>query len=767
MENIISKFFSRLAINRLVSRSSYVLGINLPVGITASNLYNKAYSFYYDTYKKEGYSSLWESKRALLAELKKLDIKSWSLPAEPKASGKTNSASKIKNTRTPIDYKMMTFKKNFPNLFIFKDFIFKQDAKIENLVFIQKILTIVVKGTFIPLVILSIYIWIRRYFLWTSAIFTSSYVSLRFVGQSDYINKISDSVASIRDGIVKIITNLVGVFLDVDLVNREQVYEQVRAEAMNRLAQYDQTIRDLESIIRSLRPMEEQKTIPKEVFIVKSNSLPKSSGGSQGAIWNKFNNLDPYIDKTSDFIYNNLPELNIYTVGIGVIACTALYFYVTGDSDKSLISVIRSVSKYVGQAFAGLANITEPDTSSATPDNENNAPVTNNTDGTSNSLASKGKSKETAIDTPQSQLVYGTAENRSISASANNGQRVTGKASWVHLTNKDNSAQAVETGGLPPLPDEKKNTTSTLGKSRVNFVEPETALRRPPKITSEGRVELPPIITITKATDLDRPSFSAVSPSSASPTSSSSSSSSDTPKTSNRPLFTPVTDTFARAGSTMFPIGGASNSSGSIVLPGVGLVNRNNILDSLDQASNANNEIISTGRLGLSQAPADGIMAQLMASTPNRPNWDSNTQEPLPANVLTVPVSGNGSQLNMAASPMRNNWSDHTRDQDTRSEANSNIGSDGNGQGGSAPSPASALSGQEGPNVNPGSPPYHNIQPMPHIYVEDLSAEDITSWSNKLFYIFGANLSEDQTRLLNKEQLDIVKIAKSKEEDLE
>lgn len=345
------------------------------IGFTANSLYNKVYSFYYcrrPTYKKEGFNSLLEAKRALLGELNKLTTNSWSIPAEDTtkvAKDTTSKANKSKKPRTPIDYKLMTFKKNFPNLFIFKDFIFKQAANDENLVFIQKILTIIIKGTFLPLLILSFYIWIRRYFLWTSGLFTTSYIGWRFAGENNYVDKISDIVGSIRDGIVKIVTNLVGVFLNVDLVNREQVYAQVRAEAMAKMAQYEYTIKALESKVSSLPPQ------PKGLELTKGYTHPGPTGDGcivltaktkvhtplgDNTFMQKYHNLDPYIDKVGDFIHNHIPELNSYTVGVGVaaFACTVAYFYGTGGYDKPIINGIKGILGFIGNVFLGLATMT-------------------------------------------------------------------------------------------------------------------------------------------------------------------------------------------------------------------------------------------------------------------------------------------------------------------------------------------------------------------------------------------------------------------------
>jgi hypothetical protein len=231
---------------------------------------------------------------------------------------------------------------------------------------------------------------------------------------------------------------LIHIFFNVELADKEETYRQAYEVAYDKAATdadkkygpYVKKYEELKSSISSVPPKEIIDPVNNEVATFVVTPKPKvHTPLFEGRLVPDLVSLDPYIDKLSSFIYDHLPELNTYTVvgGALLVAGTASYFYGTGGIGKTLLGGIKAVALFAGNAFMGLANITDPGADSTTPDGDSLNNIPQPTAGSATEMETtennknktlddtKGKSKETSQAGPYSQYDKPKGTNNSSS----------------------------------------------------------------------------------------------------------------------------------------------------------------------------------------------------------------------------------------------------------------------------------------------------------------------------------------------------------------
>jgi hypothetical protein len=359
----ITEFITDLSVKAVIFNNK---GNKIPSGYTTHKIFNKIYDYYSDyvkTSSKSGLSALIEARKSLLSDIDRLTVSSYitnvSSLSDP-TSAKKGRAYATKPSVSPTlnrDDLEDAFIKNHPSLKALKNLFFKLDNKPETLRFIQLVLIKIVKYAFWPLIFITIYIYIIKIMSIGALFLGAGYGYLRYSGLDLQPNDLSKYAYIVRDYVIKFWTRFINKSFNIELVNKNDLYQEAydqartdifqetRTEAMeaagehfnHKLAiiedKYAASIQSMYNWIKNIDSIEAlnkaKGALAESTKILTTNHKSSSSYIGDGTFV-----LDNYVNQLSSYINSWLPNYDtvvtttvVTTASLTALAVLAFYLH--------------------------------------------------------------------------------------------------------------------------------------------------------------------------------------------------------------------------------------------------------------------------------------------------------------------------------------------------------------------------------------------------------------------------------------------------------
>jgi len=372
----IAEFVVDLAIKAVIYNNS---GNKLPSGYNTHKLFSKVADYYTDYLKsspKWGIRAIFEARRNLLSELDRLSTSAYTVKAPTPAPVVTavveQVTKKVRKTSadrteeannsqtTPVNKDAATkaleesFVKSYPSLKSFKGLFFKLDSKADTLRFIQLVLIKIIRYTFWPLLLTTIYVYILKIISLLALFMGTGYGYLRYNGLDVQSSDITRIATIIRDYTINFWTKFINKAFGVELVNKEDLFKEayqqalkdnyleVREEAMARAEDIARNIIDdmRESYSRQLQDVYDwaarvdstesleyfKKVLGDSVNILKAqHKYVNNSPRDKIYLNDSYITLDPYINKINSIILD-IGSYILSAVAVGTVIGVYLYW---------------------------------------------------------------------------------------------------------------------------------------------------------------------------------------------------------------------------------------------------------------------------------------------------------------------------------------------------------------------------------------------------------------------------------------------------------
>lgn len=341
----------------------------------------KVWEYYSNSVNKSDKStlgSLRQARRDILSDIRRLNVSAYtvpdfiskpvtealSLPVKGKkgamadvvnASSAVVSPSETKAQRVEMLEK--SFVSNYPTLKTFKSIIFNLDNKVESLKFIQKVLILNVKIIFWPLLLITLFLYLRKFLTWVGITLGSVYGILRYNGIKPDTNEYTILMLEVRDWFINYWTRFVNWAFNVQLADKLQLEREIREKISDEVWKqaYDEALKKIEakyfdealSKFNNLpeKPVEEAVDSLRQKYMQdKLGITPSDEGGLY---------IDSWVNKLSDYINSWLPSsatvVNTTIVSVATLsAFAALGIYLQkGGSLGGHEDEVRKVYKAV------------------------------------------------------------------------------------------------------------------------------------------------------------------------------------------------------------------------------------------------------------------------------------------------------------------------------------------------------------------------------------------------------------------------------------
>lgn len=372
--NII-EFVVELAVKAIIYKNS---GNKMPTGYNTHKLFSKVADYYTDYFKsspKWGIRAIFEARRNLLSELDKLSTSSYIVKVPSPApvlsaaveqvtkkvkKASTNEMEVANNSKADKDAAIKaleeSFVKNYPSLKTFKGLFFKLDGKADTLRFIQLVLIKIIRYTFWPLLLTTIYIYILKIISFLVLFMGTGYGYLRYSGIDIQSSDITRLATILRDYTINFWTRFINKAFGVELVNKDElfkeayqqaridVYNEVKDEALNRAeelarsnieviresyAKQLQSVYEWASRVNTRESFESFKKGLSDYINILTNKYKNSSNTSHEISTNKGEGteivLDPYINKVNSIIID-IGSYILSAIAVGTLIGIYLYW---------------------------------------------------------------------------------------------------------------------------------------------------------------------------------------------------------------------------------------------------------------------------------------------------------------------------------------------------------------------------------------------------------------------------------------------------------
>jgi hypothetical protein len=140
-----------------------------------NDFYDSIYKEYIEVLKNEGIRGVFRNRKQAMAEIAKIEI------------FLRDNEGKV------IDVK------DTPHIFIFRDYLYKVRYTIKTFLLLKSIMVFIVNAATIPIIVLSIYLLIRKIFIIASILFTSSITSVYLAENYTFFNYIRINLLAIKE----------------------------------------------------------------------------------------------------------------------------------------------------------------------------------------------------------------------------------------------------------------------------------------------------------------------------------------------------------------------------------------------------------------------------------------------------------------------------------------------------------------------------------------------------------------------------------------
>ncbi|MEI9913991.1 MAG: hypothetical protein WDN66_03325 [Candidatus Saccharibacteria bacterium] len=193
---------------------------------------------------------------------------------------------------------------------------------------------------------------IRRLFILLSLIFTTSFTAQRFLGPNEVMVSITNTVAGLRDIVVRVITNLVNLLLGVELMSKEDHKVLMDATRQQVELVYAEKLRALETLIRSIPSTPDaSESLRRQYALAKLDQVYQSSFGlkSNGFLTNIYNSLP-----TIHYEYTDLP---LVMVGLTLLTALGTFTYFHGPSTAVVTASTAVATNVVNSTIAAASAV--------------------------------------------------------------------------------------------------------------------------------------------------------------------------------------------------------------------------------------------------------------------------------------------------------------------------------------------------------------------------------------------------------------------------
>lgn len=345
----------------------------------SKDLKRKVFDKVWDYYNKSVNNSnrsliraLLQARRDLLHDIKRLTVSSYTIPVNQLVND-TTTIGKPK-TKKSLQASVMTisgsaskdaleeaFINNYPSLKSLKSTIFSLDSKLDTLKLIQKILIITVNFSFLPLFLITIYIYLIKVLSWGSIFLGTGYGILRFYNVEIEANDLTKLMELVRDKFISFWNRFINRAFGVELINKEEVArleEQAYIKGFEKASEdaykqgYEEGTHDTHII---------NDTLSSKVYS-RTASQPVSDGGQVGEI-----EIDSYVHSITNHIYSWLPSYDavvttsIVTVAtITALGALAIYLHNGGTlagHEDNVKNWYKTVGTYCASYFLGSGEL--------------------------------------------------------------------------------------------------------------------------------------------------------------------------------------------------------------------------------------------------------------------------------------------------------------------------------------------------------------------------------------------------------------------------
>jgi hypothetical protein len=204
---LINKFVKIWLKYRIQSKFNKIKELTSNDSLDLFIIFDKVYEHYSTILKSKGFKALWIEVEAVREEIRSLNL---------------NMLDKKHKTLSE-----RTIQRKLYHLNQFKDILTKVKFTVELLLLVKIVLGYINKYTFIPILILAIWLWIRKLYIGISLLFTSSFATAYFTNHYDYISKTFDFLLRVKLILRKFAIRAYNWLFNDDLISRSDIQSEI------------------------------------------------------------------------------------------------------------------------------------------------------------------------------------------------------------------------------------------------------------------------------------------------------------------------------------------------------------------------------------------------------------------------------------------------------------------------------------------------------------------------------------------------------------